>query len=370
MGSRRRRTRARSRRCDGAPDDGSEVDAAWVVGADGAHSVVRKAMGIGFPGVPIVERFLLADVHADIDRPREGAVSWLRGDMALAAFPLPGDDLWRVMAPAPTEFGDEPAPEAIVDYLGSRLAAEAAGTIHSTVWTSTFRIHRRLADGYRRGRVLLAGDAAHIHSPLGGQGMNTGIGDAENLAWKLALVVSGRADHSLLDTYEAERRPIAKGVLETTSSVTEMVVSQRWAARLLRDRVAVPDEPRMGTATDHGKGVPAEGFVPTRPARRATLAVPSRSTRRRPRRRSNMHSRRRDDSAALRRVGARLGADRVRLTGRGGARRLGDVVVLRGDGEGLLVRPDGHLAWRGTDAARLQAWLDNALGPRIEVLTP
>ena len=221
-------------------DDGSEVDAAWVVGADGAHSVVRKAMGVGFPGVPIVERFLLADVHADIDRPREGATSWLRGDTALAAFPLPGDDLWRVMAPAPTEFGDDPTPETIVDYLGSRLAAEAAGTIRSTVWTSMFRIHRRLADAYRRRRVLLAGDAAHIHSPLGGQGMNTGIGDAENLAWKLALVISGRADHRLLDTYEAERRPIAKGVLETTSSVTEMVVSQRWAARLLRDRVAVP----------------------------------------------------------------------------------------------------------------------------------
>ena len=98
--------------------------------------------------------------------------------------------------------------------------------------------------GYRRGRVLLAGDAAHIHSPLGGQGMNTGIGDAENLAWKLALVVSGRADHSLLDTYEAERRPIAKEVLETTSSVTEIVVSQRWAARLVaRPNRRPADEP-------------------------------------------------------------------------------------------------------------------------------
>ncbi|HEY6648719.1 MAG TPA: FAD-dependent monooxygenase, partial [Mycobacterium sp.] len=221
-------------------DDGSELVAGWVIGADGAHSVVRKAMGVGFPGVPIVERFLLADVHADIDLQRQGATSWLRGDMALAAFPLPGRDVWRVMAPAPTEFGDQPEPEAIVDYLGARLAAEAGGTIRSTIWTSTFRIHRRLADTYRRGRILLAGDAAHIHSPLGGQGMNTGIGDAENLAWKLALVVCGRADQGLLDTYGAERRPIAKGVLETTSSVTEIVVSQRCAARLLRDRIAVP----------------------------------------------------------------------------------------------------------------------------------
>jgi 4,5-epoxidase len=150
-------------------DDGAVVDAAWVVGGDGAHSVVRKAMGVGFPGVPVVERFLLADVHADIDLQRGGATSWLRGDMALAAFPLPGDDLWRVMAPAPIGFGDEPAAEAIVDYLGARLADEADGTIRSVEWTSSFRIHRRLADTYRRGRILLAGDAAHIHSPLGGQ---------------------------------------------------------------------------------------------------------------------------------------------------------------------------------------------------------
>ncbi|HYZ66313.1 MAG TPA: FAD-dependent monooxygenase, partial [Mycobacterium sp.] len=153
-------------------DDGTEADASWVVGADGAHSVIRKAMGVGFPGVPIVERFLLADVHADLDLQREGATSWLRGDMALAVFPLP-DDVWRVMAPAPTEFGDEPAPEAILDYLGERLTAEAGGVIRSVEWTSSFRIHRRLADSYRRGRMLRAGDAAHIHSPLGGQGMNT-----------------------------------------------------------------------------------------------------------------------------------------------------------------------------------------------------
>jgi 4,5-epoxidase len=352
-------------------DDGSELDAAWVVGADGAHSVVRKSMGIGFPGVPIVERFLLADVHADIDRPREGAVSWLRGDLALAAFPLPGDDLWRVMAPAPTEFGDEPTPEAIVDYLGSRLAAEAAGTIRSALWTSTFRIQRRLADTYRRGRVLLAGDAAHIHSPLGGQGMNTGIGDAENLAWKLALVVSGRADHTLLDTYEAERRPIAKGVLETTSSVTQVVVSQRWAARLLRNRVAVPlmnrewvqrriTEKTSQLQVSYRHGPLGARFSRLLPGVRAGDRVADRTCTC-------------VDGTAVRLYNALgpgwalIGADSLADVA---SDRLGDVTALRGDGEAQLVRPDGHLAWRGTDAARLQAWLDNALGPRIGVLTP
>jgi 4,5-epoxidase len=352
-------------------DDGSEVDAAWVVGADGAHSVVRKAMGIGFPGVPIVERFLLADVHADIDRPREGALSWLRGDNALAAFPLPGDDLWRVMAPAPTEFGDEPAPEAIVDYLGSRLAAEAAGTICSPVWTSTFRIQRRLADAYRRGRVLLAGDAAHIHSPLGGQGMNTGIGDAENLAWKLALVVSGRADQSLLDTYEAERRPIAKDVLESTSSVTEVVVSRRWAARQLRDRIAVPlmnrewvqrliteKASQLQVSYRRGPlGARLLGYLPglragDRVRDRECIGVDGLPTR--------LYD-------ALGPGWALIGADSLAEVAR---RRLGDVVALRGDRDALLVRPDGHLAWRGTDAAGLRAWLDNALDKRVGALTP
>jgi 2-polyprenyl-6-methoxyphenol hydroxylase-like FAD-dependent oxidoreductase len=352
-------------------NDGSELVAGWVVGADGAHSVVRKAMGVGFPGVPIVERFLLADVHADIDLQRQGATSWLRGDMALAAFPLPGRDVWRVMAPAPTEFGDQPEPEAIVDYLGARLAAEAGGTIRSTIWTSTFRIHRRLADTYRRGRILLAGDAAHIHSPLGGQGMNTGIGDAENLAWKLALVVSGRADQGLLDTYGAERRPIAKGVLETTSSVTEIVVSQRCAARLLRDRIAVPlmnqrwvqeliteRASQLKVSYRHGPlGAGLSRFLPgvrvgDRIADRTCTRLDGTSVR--------LYD-------TLGPAWALLGPEPLADIA---SERLGDVVALRGDRAALLVRPDGHLAWRGTDAAGLLTWLDRALGPRVGVLTP
>jgi 2-polyprenyl-6-methoxyphenol hydroxylase-like FAD-dependent oxidoreductase len=352
-------------------DDGSELVAGWVVGADGAHSVVRKAMGVGFPGVPIVEQFLLADVHADIDLQRGGATSWLRGDMALAAVPLPGGDVWRVMAPAPTEFGDQPAPEAIVDYLGARLAAEAGGSIRSTIWTSTFRIHRRLADTYRRGRILLAGDAAHIHSPLGGQGMNTGIGDAENLAWKLALVVSGRADQGLLDTYGAERRPIAKGVLETTSSVTEIVVSQRRAARLLRDRIAVPlmnqrwvqeliteRASQLKVTYRHGPlGAGLSRFLPG-------VRVGDRIADRTCTRLDGTFMRLYD---TLGPAWALLGPEPLADIA---SERLGDVVALRGDRDAALVRPDGHLAWRGTDAAGLLAWLDRALGPRVGVLTP
>ena len=350
--------------------NGDEVRAGWVIGADGAHSAVRKAMGVDFPGVPLIEHFLLADVHADIDRPRDNTYGWLRGTQMFVAFPLPGVDLWRLMTAAPPRCPDDPSQDEIIAYLGERLAAEIGGRINSIEWTSSFRIHRRITDSYRRGRILLAGDAAHIHSPLGGQGMNTGIGDAENLAWKLALVISGRADAALLDTYEAERRPIAKDVLKSTSGVTEFIVGQSWISRLLRDRVAIPLMNR--------------GWVQRLIAEKASqLHV---SYRRGPlgaRRRAWLPGLRPGDRVADRAC-THVDGTTVRLydvLGPGWAllgpepladvarERLGDVVTLRGDGDAVLVRPDGHLAWRGTDAAGLQAWLDDALRKRTDVLT-
>ena len=105
---------------------------------------------------------------------------------------------------------------------------------------TSFRIHRRLAETYRNGRILLAGDAAHVHSPFGGQGMNTGIGDAENLGWKLAMVVNGTAAPELLDSYEAERRPIAEKVLTSTGAASNLILGNHIVARLLRDRVLIP----------------------------------------------------------------------------------------------------------------------------------
>jgi 2-polyprenyl-6-methoxyphenol hydroxylase-like FAD-dependent oxidoreductase len=343
-------------------DDGTDVEAGWVIGADGAHSVVRKALDVGFPGVPLIERFLLADVHAALDRPRDAASVWMRGAELLAAFPLPGDDLWRLMAPAPSEFGDESQQDAIVDFLGARLGAEAGGSIRSVEWTSTFRIQRRLADTYRRGRVLLAGDAAHIHSPLGGQGMNTGIGDSENLAWKLALVINGRADDSLLDTYEAERRPIANDVLESTSGLTQIVVGESRIARLVRDRIAVPLMNRdwvqrliakkaSQLPVSYRHGPLGAGRWRRLPGLRPGDRVADRE---------GLHD-------ALGPTWALLGPAPLAEIARD---RLGDVVTLSGDGgDALLVRPDGHLAWRGTDAASLRAWLNHALGERTGILT-
>ncbi|OHV06041.1 FAD-dependent monooxygenase [Mycobacterium talmoniae] len=350
-------------------DGATEVRAAWVVGADGAHSAVRKAAGIGFAGMPLIERFLLADVHADLNRPRNATAAWLRGAGMLVAMPLPGADLWRLMAPAPPDGPDDPGPDDVVAHLAAVLAAEAGGTVHSAEWTSVFRIQRRLASAYRRGRVLLAGDAAHIHSPFGGQGMNTGIGDAENLAWKLALVVSGRAEATLLDSYGAERRPIAKDVLATTSSVTLGALGHGRAARLLRDRVAVPllnqgwlQRLIIGKASQlqvsYRRGpLGARRWPPGGP--RPGDRVRNRGCVRADGTAIRLHD-------ALGPSWALLGPDPLAEIARA---RLGEVIGLRGGGEALLVRPDGHLAWRGTDPDALRGWLDRALGPRTGVLT-
>ena len=210
--------------------------------------------------------------------------------------------------------------------------------------------------------MLLAGDAAHIHSPLGGQGMNTGIGDGENLAWKLALVIAGRADDSLLDTYEAERRPIAADVLESTSGLTEIVLGGSRFARFVRDRVAVPMMNR--------------GWVQRLIATKASqLRVSYRDGPLGARRRRRLPGLRPGDRVAdrdgmyhaLGPAWAFLGPESMAEVAR---RRLGEVVTLRGDGDAMLVRPDGHLAWRGTDEAGLRAWLDMALGTRDAALTP
>jgi 4,5-epoxidase len=219
--------------------------------------------------------------------------------------------------------------------------------------------------------VLLAGDAAHIHSPFGGQGMNTGIGDAENLAWKLALVVAGRAGTGLLDTYAAERRPIAREVLASTSSITVAALGHARVARLLRDRVAIPllnqawlqrlimDKASQLQVSYRRGPLGARRRLPTslHPGDR----VPNRECVSADGAAMRLHD-------ALGPQWALLGAEPLAEVAR---TRLGDVTGLSGgrDGTALLVRPDGHLAWRGTDPHALHTWLDAMLGPHTEVLT-
>ncbi|MFJ6935494.1 FAD-dependent monooxygenase [Streptomyces sp. NPDC101132] len=344
---------------------GQDLRAGWVVGCDGAHSRIRKAAAIGFPGVPLVEGFLLADVRAGLPLPREAVSVWLSGDRMIGAFPLPGADLWRLMTPATAAEDSEDVLASVRRALEEQTGIDAALIRHAD-WTSTFRIQRRLASTYRRGRVLLAGDAAHIHSPFGGQGMNTGLGDAENLAWKLALVSSGRAASPLLDTYERERRPIAREVLESTSAMTRIVVGGSAPARFLRDRLLLPllDRPRVQRMVweqasqlkityRHGPlGMSRPRGLVSRAGTGAGDRVPDVPTRREDGSPSRLHRELGGTWALLQpcEPHPRLAAAvRAHLS-------AADVTLLTHEettDDCLLVRPDGHLAWRGTRARDL-----------------
>jgi 2-polyprenyl-6-methoxyphenol hydroxylase-like FAD-dependent oxidoreductase len=350
--------------------DGETVRTDWVAGCDGARSTVRDLAGIGFPGVPVVEQFLLADVRADWDRDRSTSAGWFHRDGLLLAIPMrDGDgDLWRLMADVPRSDRHLSGEEIVArfrDLLPER-AGETGVRLRDALWTSVFRIQRRLAADYRSGRVLLAGDAAHVHSPIGGQGMNTGIGDAENLAWKLALAARGRAGAALLDTYTAERRPLATEVLARTTGNTRILVGEGPFSRLVRDRLFVPL-----------LNLPAVQRQATRTA--SQLWVTYRKGPLGGRGGAGDRVRDRDcerpDGAKTRLYDA-LGpnwavladrsdpsADRVAALARG---LLGDNVdVLHtesGPGGALLIRPDGHLAWRGTDPADAERRLTGAFG--------
>jgi len=206
--------------------------AAWLIGCDGAHSAVRHGLGLSFDGVPYEERFVLADVQMDCTLPEDEVSAYLAPDGLAALFPLPGGR-WRVIVDAPLE---QPTADDVLRLLGARGVPPLA--IRETNWIASFRIHRRLVPHYRVGRCFVAGDAAHIHSPVGGQGMNTGMQDAFNLAWKLALVVHGAARPTLLDSYDAERRPVAAATLAGTDLATKVVTLRNPVAREVRNRLA------------------------------------------------------------------------------------------------------------------------------------
>jgi 2-polyprenyl-6-methoxyphenol hydroxylase-like FAD-dependent oxidoreductase len=204
----------------------------WVVGCDGAHSTVRHELSLPFDGVPYEERFVLADVVMECALPEDEVSAFLAPDGVAALFPLPAGR-WRVIFEAPI---DEPTAEDVARLLRDRGAPPVV--IRQIHWIAPFRIHRRIVPRYRVGRAFVAGDAAHIHSPVGGQGMNTGMQDAFNLAWKLALVASGAARPSLLDSYDAERRPVAASTLTGTDLATKVVTLRNPVAREIRDHLA------------------------------------------------------------------------------------------------------------------------------------
>lgn len=210
--------------------------AGWVVGCDGAHSAVRREAGFSHAGPDLKSRFALLDARAELDLPNDGVHLFFHPEGALALFPLPREDYWRVAAGLPpgSELPEEPDLELFERLIAGRTPLRAR--LSDPLWTTGFSPREREVDGYRKGRVLLAGDAAHTHSPVGAQGMNTGLGDAHNVGWKLALVVRGEAHESLLDSYAAEREPVARGVLAGTRAATRLVTLSSPVSRGLRRR--------------------------------------------------------------------------------------------------------------------------------------
>src|SRR5262245_20736783 len=222
------------------------VDAPWLIGCDGAHSTVRHQTHQAFPGSEDSHQYAIADVVLDGPIAQDEAHVFLTDGGVLYMFPLPRGRVLLAAEVAAHHDGatETPALEEIQSLVGER--GPAGTRVSDPRWLSYFRIHYRLARHYRHGRrVFLAGDAVHVHSPVGGHGMNTGIQDAYNLGWKLALVARGLAAPALLETYEAERRAIAEDVVKWTRAVTERSEAFAGMSPARRERlyvnVTVPD---------------------------------------------------------------------------------------------------------------------------------
>lgn len=326
-------------------DPGGEVRCRWLVGCDGAHSAVRHGLALPFEGHAYEDRLILGDVAWSAALPRDTLHSWLSTDGFLAAFPLP-PDRWRligVRAPGAPEDVDLAELQAMVTRR-----TEVGGTLTAPAWIAGFRIHARQAPRYRVGRVLLAGDAAHIHSPAGGQGMNLGLQDAHSLGWMLARVVRGGPE-ALLDAYEAERHPVAARTLRATDLVTRVGTSRSRLAQTARDAAGAwlaglhLVRRRVGRTLAELDTTVAGSPIVVGDGGRAphawALASPLRPT-------------------------AVVGGDPVRTRVYRAVLRAHEVdVVERDDVNGaVVVRPDGYVGFRGTDPVRLLAWVEQTLG--------
>ena len=216
----------------------SACAAGWLAGCDGAHSIVRHQLGTGFEGGTYAQTFYVADVEvAGTAADGEIHASFEHADFVLL-LSYSATGMARLIGAIRPGAGDAAGHELAFADVRQRAIASLGLEIRKVNWFSTYRVHHRVAGSYRQGRVLLAGDAAHVHSPAGGQGMNTGIGDAVNLGWKLAAVVHGRAPDSLLDSYESERIGFARRLVETTDRVFSFVTAEGGFADMVRTRIA------------------------------------------------------------------------------------------------------------------------------------
>jgi 2-polyprenyl-6-methoxyphenol hydroxylase-like FAD-dependent oxidoreductase len=218
-------------------EDGASqtIEAQYLVGCDGAKSPVRHALGLAFEGSTFERTFYVADARVDWAFAHDGLNVSLSKETFVVFFPLKGEGRYRIVGVFPEEFaGEEGA--VLYEEIEARVKAEAELEldIRDVEWFSTYKVHARHVGRFSEGRCFLAGDAAHVHSPAGAQGMNTGIQDAYNLAWKMALVLKGAAGERLLDTYDEERLENAKNLLRTTDRMFQLAAGPEWFLSFVR----------------------------------------------------------------------------------------------------------------------------------------
>ncbi|WP_018680354.1 FAD-dependent monooxygenase [Actinokineospora enzanensis] len=337
--------------------DGERLRSRYLVGCDGARSTVRKLLGVGFPGEPARADTLMGEMAVGVPQEEITATITALHDAPQRFWLRPfGAGIHSVVVPA-DGVGDRTRPPTLDDFR--RQLHAIAGTdfgVHSPRWLSRFGDATRLAEQYRVGRVLLAGDAAHIHPPTGGQGLNLGIQDAANLGWKLAAQVHGRAPDTLLDTYHTERHPVAQDVLDNTRAQTELHSTEpgpRALRKLLTELMDIDAVNRRLiekiTAIDIRYDL---GHGPDLLGRRLRDLDLKQS-----RLYDHLHH------------GRGLVLDRTeQLTTTGWSDRV-DLIAdptTALDAPAVLLRPDGHIAWIGDDQHDLDNHLTRWFGTRTD----
>lgn len=225
-----------------APSGESQtINAKYLVGCDGASSSIRHGLGLTFEGGTYERLFYVADARVDWDLPHDTLHVSIGRDVFTGFFPMKGDHRYRIVGTFPESKNEEPG-EVLYEEIEREIKEQAqlALEISDVRWFSLYKVHSRRVNKFSEGRCFLAGDSAHIHSPVGAQGMNTGIQDAYNLAWKLALVIKGVAGESLLETYNDERLANAKRLLESTDRMFELAVGPNWLLGLIRTTIFPP----------------------------------------------------------------------------------------------------------------------------------
>jgi 2-polyprenyl-6-methoxyphenol hydroxylase-like FAD-dependent oxidoreductase len=214
------------------------IEAKYLAGCDGAKSPVRHALGLEFAGSTFERMFYVADAQVEWELGHDALNVCLSKETFAVFFPLKGERRYRIVGVFPEEFAGEEG-EVLYEEIEARVKGEVKIPldIHDVEWFSTYKVHTRHVSRFSEGRCFLAGDSAHIHSPAGAQGMNTGIQDGYNLAWKLALVLKGRAGEKLLATYNEERLENAKHLLKTTDRMFQFAASPEWFIEFLRTNV-------------------------------------------------------------------------------------------------------------------------------------